>query len=128
MKGGYQILDLKGVDLFELNGTTKVINLTDEEVKGLESGKPILLNNVSLGGDKVPSVYAVNDVSNIALTIVDYNTIYVIHYDLTNKKITSIENYDANRYELPDLPETTANKTYVLKFVNGSLTWVEETE
>lgn len=127
MTSGYQILDLKGVNLFELNSTTKVIELTDDEVKGLKLGKPILLNNVNLDDALISSVYAVNDVSNNVLTIVD-EEIYVIKYDLTNKKITSIETIYGNSYRLPDLSETTASKTYVLKLINGLPTWVEEKE
>lgn len=32
----------------------------------------------------------------------------------------------ANFITLPDYPATTEDKTYVLKLVNGTLTWVEE--
>lgn len=132
MKGGYQILDLKGVDLSELNGTTKVIELTKEEVKGLESGKPILLNNVVYKGSDFGSLYATNTKENGFLDIVvessDVSVIVQLAYSLEDKKIELSYEYHLSEYALPDLPETTANKTYVLKLVNGSLTWVEETE
>lgn len=127
MKGGYQILDLKGVDLSELNGNTKVINLTKEEVKGLESGKPILLININIDGDIIPSVYSCNNTINKQLSFVDYY-VYILEYNVVNKKINILKTLYPNEYELPDLPTTTENKTYILKLVNGTLTWVEETE
>lgn len=135
MKGGYQILDLKGVDLNELNGTTKVINLTDEEVKGLKSGKPILLNNVNFDEWDVPAQFMSfsGDERILGLINVDdkLHTISII-VDVDNKKITRCnldEVLDSLQQKLlPTRPATTANKTYVLKLVNGNLTWVEETE
>ena len=125
MKGGYQILDLKGVDLGTLNGTTKVINLTDEEVKGLKSGKPILLTNINIDNDLIPSAYVVNDTINKQLCFVSYY-IYILDYNLENKIIKVLTTLYPSDFNLPSLPETTEDKTYTLKYVEGILTWVED--
>lgn len=130
MKGGYQILDLKGVNLFELNGTTKVIKLTKEQQKGILSGKVLLLNNVNYDDEIISSAYACFDPADNVIVLLHNDTttnsiILTIQLDSDNSKVLGANKVYGVKYILPDLPTTTANKTYVLKLVNGALTWVE---
>ena len=51
------------------------------------------------------------------------------HYDGTSSSMASASSsktYYFIEYNLPSLPTTTESKTYTLKYVNGSLTWVED--
>lgn len=67
------------------------------------------------------TVDVINEIANDYVTPTD--TTYTAGTGIN----ISAENVISATAELPANPATTDNKTYVLKLVNGVLTWVEET-
>jgi hypothetical protein len=133
MTSGYQILDLKGYNLSSID-ESHPLQLTDEQVQALKSKKPLLLENVSVTGyiTRYNAIFVTNDDAEESLSIVCGNSmngasVITLGYSLDDKEINSFD-VDTIETELPEMPETIANKTYVLKLVNGSKTWVEEKE
>lgn len=130
MTSGYQILDLKGYELSTID-ESHPLQLTDEQVQALKSKKPLLLENVSVRGyiRRYNAIFVTNDDAEEFLSIVCGDavgaaSVITLGYSLEDKEINSFD-VDIIRTELPVTPETIANKTYVLKLVNGALTWVE---
>ena len=95
----------------------------------------LFLKNVSANNTKLNSglvYFSRYYMGSLVYTLVSTNVYYsseVIKVSLyTNNKNTTINNATVETYplkELPSLPFDASTKTYVLKAVNGTLTWVE---
>lgn len=114
------------IEVSDIIETTNIRNLSDEQIDSLKCGD--LVAKVDNTGKHIYLVTYKKDGVGICLTYIDASVVETVSYDYTGSHwvYNSMDVTSITANELPVLPDDAGSKTYVLKSINGTLTWVEE--